>query len=186
MQGYAEGLAFGVIEDEKTAAKIIMDETEKMAALIDEILSLSRIESNDIKFHFEDIPLKPFLNNCLASIEILAGDKKIQLEVSPPNQTVKADALHLERAIINVLSNAVRYASTTIKVTCTEKKLIIWNDGSGVPEHELKQIFKRFYIGENGSTGIGLSLTNEVILRHGWKIHAENTAGGMQFIIRMK
>ncbi|NLY09032.1 MAG: HAMP domain-containing histidine kinase [Tissierellia bacterium] len=186
MQGYAEGLTHGVIKDPKQAAEIIVDETEKMALLIDEILNLSRLDSNDIKFKFENVSLETLLNDCLPTIEYLANKKNIKVEVSTTDHVVKADIVQLERAIISILSNAIRYAQTTIKVQCDDKRISIWNDGEGVPEEDIEKIFKRFQIGKGGNTGIGLSLTREVVKRHGWKIHAENTDGGMKFIITMK
>ncbi len=186
IQGYADGLACGVIKDQKQVAEIIMDETEKMAFFIDEILNLSRMESNEIVFSFEKVSLESVLNNCLVSIEFLAEKKGIHIEADISDSLVRADAVQLERALINVLSNAVRYANTTIKVKCDKDGIVIWDDGEGVAEEDLKNIFKRFYIGENGNIGIGLSLTKEVILRHGWEIYAENVMGGTQFTVKIK
>lgn len=186
IQGYADGLSCGVVKDQKQAADIIMEETEKMAFLIDEILSLSRMESEETVFSFDPVPLEPLLNNCLTSIEFLAEKKGIRIEADLSDSVVRADAVQLERAIINVLSNAVRYAKTTIWMRCTPNSIVIRDDGEGVSDEDLKNIFKRFYTGKNGNTGIGLALTREVILRHGWEIHAKNVGNGLQFTIKIK
>lgn len=186
MQGYAEGIANGLLSNPKQAAEIIVDETEKMSLLIDEILNLSRIDSNEVPFSFKNISVEELLNDCLTHIEFLAQKRGIQIEADIEDQMVKGDEVQLERAIINVLSNAIRYAKTTIRVSYQNKNLVIWNDGSSVEEDELEHIFKRFYIGKSGNTGIGLSLTREVIERHGWSIRAENLDGGMRFIIQIK
>lgn len=185
IQGYADGLSCGAVKNQKEVAEIIMSETEKMASLIDEIMNLSRIDSKETVFTFEKVSLESILNNCLTTIEYLAEKKNLHIEAELCDTLVKADAAQLERAITNILSNALRYAHTAIKVSCNKDQIIIWNDGETVADEDLRNIFNRFYIGKKGNTGIGLSLTKEVIQMHGWEIDAENVMGGTQFTIKI-
>ena len=97
---------------------------------------------------------------------------------------MRADASSFETAVMNLLSNAVKYAGSKIVVSCDEHSLSVWNDGGELSENDTKNIFDRFYIGKNGSTGIGLALTKEIVSRHGWKIGVENRSGGPLFTIR--
>lgn len=185
IQGYAEGFESGIIKDEKHVAKVIIDETNKMAKLVDEILCLSRIESGATKLQKEKIRVKDAINDCLVSIEGLAMKKKIQLEINVIDAIIEIDVVQFEKAITNILTNAVRHTDEVINVTFDGKKLIIWDDGKPISENDLENIFERFYTSKNGNTGIGLSLTKEIIEQHGWKIYAENMNAGTQFVIEI-
>ena len=184
IQGYAEGIYSGVIPDQKHAVSVILSESDKMAALVDEILCLSRIESGETRLQLENVPVDEAVNNCLVSLESVIQKKNLQIETHLFDVSVRADASSFETAVMNLLSNAVKYAGSKIVVSCDEHSLSVWNDGGELSENDTKNIFDRFYIGKNGSTGIGLALTKEIVSRHGWKIGVENRSGGPLFTIR--
>lgn len=185
IQGYADGLSSGVVKETKCAAEIIISESNKMALMIDEILSLSRIENRETSFTKESIFMPEFINNCLAPTEALAERKGIKIHTDIVNGTAEADPAHLEKAITNIVLNAMRYADKEIQVRYDGKKLSIRDDGEGISSDELEKVFERFYIGNKGNVGIGLSLTKEIVEHHGWEIYAEHTHDGMQFVIEM-
>lgn len=185
MQGYAEGFESGIIKDEKHVAKVIIDETNKMAKLVDEILCLSRIESGVTILQKEKIRVKDVINDCLVPIEGLAMKKRIHLEINVIDAIIEVDVVQFEKVLTNILTNAVRHTDEVINVTFDGKKLIIWDDGKPIPENDLINIFERFYTGKNGNTGIGLSLTKEIIEQHGWRIYAQNINAGTQFVIEI-
>jgi signal transduction histidine kinase len=186
IQGYAEGLQTGVVRDEKKASQVIIDESDKMAKMVDGILNLSRIESGQIRLEKENVPIGELLNDCLESVEIQASKKGLKIETDVVPDTVEMDRAQAERAVTNILSNAVRYAESRIRVTYAERELTVIDDGEKLSDEDLKNVFERFYTGKKGNTGIGLSLTREIVRKHGWKIRAENTEDGVQFVIRMK
>ena len=64
--------------------------------------------------------------------------------------------------------------------------MVIWNDGAYLSEEDAKKMFDRFYMGEGGSTGIGLSLAKEILEQHGFSIKAENYNEGVRFIIVLR
>jgi signal transduction histidine kinase len=183
IQGYAEGIYYGIIPDQKHAVSVIMSETDKMATLVDEILCLSRIESGEANLHLETVSVQEVLNNCLVSLESVIRKKGLQVETHLSEGTIQADAAQLETAVTNLLTNAVKYAESRIVISYDEKTLSIWNHGRELSKEEAVHIFDRFYIGKNGSTGIGLALTKEIIERHGGKIAVENRANGPQFTV---
>lgn len=185
IQGYAEGIYDGVIEDHQHAVSVIMSETDKMSELVDEILCLSRIESGAVKLNMETVSVAEVVNNCLVSIESVVLTKQIKIETNLLPGNVYADAAQLETAVINILVNAAKYAKTRIEIQYDRKSLSIWNDGAGIDKEEANHIFDRFYIGKNGNTGIGLALTREIIEQFGWKISVENYEDGTRFVIRM-
>jgi hypothetical protein len=184
IQGYADGIYTGVIPDQKHAASVIMSETDKMAALVDEILCLSRIESGESKLRLENVSVRDVVNNCLVSLESVILRKKLQVDTHLSDVTIQADPARFETAVINLLANAVKYAGSRIAISCDDKSLSVWNDGGRLSRNDAAHLFDRFYTGKNGSTGIGLALTKEIIERHGWRIILENGDDGPLFIIR--
>lgn len=186
IQGYAEGLQEGVVTDTQSATKVILNETDKMTNLVNDILSISRLESGAYKLNKENIDLYSFLAECLTSMEAGINERGLNVALDIRPQTfIVADRVQFEKAIRNILSNAIRYAKTQINIYGDAKSLTIWDDGDGISEESLQHLFERFYTGKNGNTGIGMSLTKEIVEQHGWKIKAQNANGGVQFIIIM-
>ena len=182
IQGYAEGLQEGITEPEK-ATKVILNETDKMTGLVNDILSISRLESGAYKLNKEQVLMQDFLSECLSSMESMIREKNLRVVFDVADIALEADRGQLEKAVRNILSNAIRYAKSEIRILYDGKKLEIWDDGTPISEEGLKHLFERFYIGQGGNTGIGMSLTREIIQQHGWKIRGENTLGGVRFVI---
>lgn len=183
IQGYAEGLQAGIITEPEKATKVILNETDKMTGLVNDILSISRLESGAYKLKKEPVFMQEFLSECLTSMEAAIYEKHLRVSFDVAPYAIEADRTQLEKAVRNILSNAIRYARSEIRIWFDGKKLIIWDDGTPISEESLKHLFERFYTGQNGNTGIGMSLTKEIVEQHGWKIKAENTAAGAQFVI---
>ena len=183
IQGYAEGLQAGVITEPEKATKVILNETDKMTGLVNDILSISRLESGAYKLNTEPINMTEFLAECLTSMEASIYEKKLRVGFDVVPVILEADRGQLEKAVRNILTNAIRYARSEIRIYCDGKRLVIWDDGTPISQESLKHLFERFYTGPNGNTGIGMSLTKEIVEQHGWKIKAENTTTGAQFVI---
>jgi signal transduction histidine kinase len=184
IQGYAEGICSGVIQDEKHAAAVIMSESDKMTALVEEILCLSRFESGETRLHRESVSVPGLVNNCLVSLESVIVKKGLSVETHLEEAEVQADVGNLETAFTNLLSNAVKYGRSRIVIACDSRSLSVWNDGEKLSKEDAAHIFERFYIGKNGSTGIGLALTKEIIERHGWQLQLRNREDGPEFVIK--
>lgn len=184
IQGYAEGIYDGIITDQKHAVCVIMNETDKMTALVDEILCLSRIESGETRMNIENVSIREVVNDCLVSLEYVVLKKKLKIETDLAEGDIRADAAQLETAVINLLTNAVKYAESRIVVSFDGRKLSVWNDGSNISKADAAHIFDRFYIGKYGNTGIGLALTKEIIEGHNWTIHVKTYDNGNLFTIR--
>lgn len=180
IQGYAEGIMTGVMKDSEKSAEIIIRESEKMSSLVDEILFLSRIDTNSVKNEFEILDMKELLYSCSWSVKGAADKRnlKIEHEFEEKSLLVLGDEKQLEKAFVNILSNAVRYAASLIKVVCKGKndwiEINIIDDGEGISKEDLPHVFERFYKGENGHFGIGLSITQTIIEQHGGKALADS------------
>ena len=95
----------------------------------------------------------------------------------------------IERGIQNILSNALRYAHSEISASLTTRKgyaiLTIIDDGDGISDKDLPHIFERFYKCKGGMTGIGLSITHEVIRRHNGTVTASTKDGHTIFTVTL-
>lgn len=177
IQGYAEGIKEGVIKDSTHAAGVIFDESQKMIRLVDEILSLSKLEMIQESLQREFVDLDELLYTLTWRLKYQCEERGIAVEHDFSDKLeLQADGFLLEKAIGNILSNAVRYAKTYIKVAAyqADKNVIIAisNDGPAISNDDLPYIFDRFYKGSDGNFGIGLSLTQDIVKRHGGYIMA--------------
>jgi signal transduction histidine kinase len=183
IQGYAEGIYQDIVPDQKHAASVIMSESDKMSALVEEILSLSRLESGETQMKPESISISEIVNDCLVALETVVIKRGLTVETHLEDDKVMADPTQAETAVTNIISNAVKYAMHRIVIQNDDKSLSVWNDGGNLSKENLEHIFDRFYIGEKGQTGIGMALAREIIVRHHWQISVKNKDDGIMFTI---
>lgn len=191
IQGYAEGLKTGVITDQDMATDVIINQSDKMYALVEELLYLSKIESGEFVFKKNKIDINAFTEDSCSSVAGLASKNKIKINYnsSQNHVMVLGDESQLQKAFINIISNGLRYAETTISISITQNvhHVEIWieDDGEGIAQQDLPYIFERFYTGHHGNTGIGLSLAKEIISQQKGTIKAMNGSKGAKFIITL-
>lgn len=183
IRGYAEGISKGVITDYPKTGRVIAEQTEKMSRLVEEILCLAKLEGGAVKPEKEPVDIPDFIQDCLMPFEgtVLSRGLQVQLDLKP--MTASADPLQLEHALTNLLTNALKYAQTQIRISCGEGKIIIENDCAPLREEDLMHLFERFYTGRDGNTGIGLALAKDILALHGWNIVAEPAENGIRFVI---
>lgn len=190
IQGYAEGLQLGIFDQPSEATNIIQQESKKMTELINDILYLSKLGTTNTELTLTHTSIDLLITNCIERVEILAekANKKIITNITT-NIKFKTDKDKLERAIINILANAIRYAQKEIHLTYTAKstnlKIIIYNDGSKIDPKDLPHLFDRFYKGHLGNTGLGLAITKDIITSLKGTVRGENLESGVQFIIEL-
>lgn len=189
MESYAEGIALGVVEDKKEAAGIIVEECERMKQLVSEILLLSKMESGQCKLEKSKVDMRELVYFCIGNIETAAREKQLELQVTLEElPEILVDEEWMERAVGNVMNNAVRYANSRIDICAKfQKKYIviaIKNDGEEIEEADLGQIFERFYIGKGGQHGLGLAIAKQVMVLHGGTIEARNE-NGVVFVLKV-
>ncbi|WP_433747536.1 sensor histidine kinase [Falsibacillus pallidus] len=192
IQGNAEGILDGVIEDEDIpkSLDIIIKESQRLKKIVEDITLLTKLENAKESYHFMKRPLLPLIEEVTDSLSMLASQKGISFFISAkPDVKLPVDANRLKQALHNILSNAIRYANEkiTIDVVLEEKwiKLCISDDGEGFSENE-QLLFQRFYKGKNGGTGIGLAITKAIIEAHRGTISAMNQKNsGAIFVIKL-
>ncbi|NLD33576.1 MAG: HAMP domain-containing histidine kinase [Clostridiales bacterium] len=189
IQGYADGIRAGVI-DVQEGGQTIAQQGERMTALVEEILMLSRLDAGQRKLVPERRDLREVLQTAAMQLKRRAADqsKEVCLDLPPEAVVLPVDEPALLRALQNLLDNALRYAAGRVTLALRqgrrEARIHISDDGAGIPLRELSQVFERYYRGSGGQNGIGLSLVRELIALHGGQINAYNE-GGAHFVIRM-
>lgn len=179
IRGYGEGIETGVITDYKKTGHVIAIQSEKMAQLVEEILCMSKLEGGAVTLHPEPIKADEFLENCLMPFEgtVMSKGLSVELELTP--ERITADPDRLEHAVTNLMTNAIKFAKSTVRISNDRTSIRIWNDCDPISADELKHIFDRFYTGKNGNTGIGLAIAKEIITLHGWELNAYYSHGGL-------
>ncbi|MGL5314609.1 MAG: sensor histidine kinase, partial [Peptostreptococcaceae bacterium] len=133
--------------------------------------------------------LREVLSNCVLKQKARAITKGIEFKYDFDENPVlfNCDEKSIARAFLNLIENALRYAETEIIIGCKYglDKIIIYieDDGDGIKESDTLYIFDRFYKGEKGKHGIGLSIVKSIIDKHCGNIFAENSSKGAKFTI---
>lgn len=191
IRGYAEGLSSGVIRDVKASASIIMEHSDKMSALVDELLYTSKLDAHMEVEGNETFDLRETVGHSLWELKEKFERADLRLDLQFPDEKVLilGSEKLLERAVSNILSNATRYAKTEIAVslaaTAGQAILTVTDDGDGISPEDLPHIFERFYKGRGGVSGLGLSITQEAVRRHGGTVTAASAEGHTVFTVSL-
>lgn len=168
---------------------------ERLKRLVENLLNITRLESGILKLKKEWHSISDLLNSVLHRIRIEDTEHKINCHVKENTGLGSFDYPLLEQALVNIIHNSIEYTplGSTIDISAwtKENKIIISiaDEGSGFPEDELHNIFKKFYRvpgTKPGGTGLGLSIAKGFIEAHGGTIVASNRInGGAEFIISL-
>lgn len=186
-------------ENSREKALNIMElETERLKVLINELLNLSRIESIKEVKQVMEVDLEDEVYQVLGLLEPQSKDKNIgiEIEVEAKLNKISVNTELLRQMLINLIENSIKYnkpyGKVHIEILNHEEgiKLIIEDDGIGIPEEDLQWIFGRFYRVDKsrsnniGGTGLGLSIVKHIVLNFGGSIEVESELGkGSKFIV---
>ncbi|MBL4933768.1 HAMP domain-containing sensor histidine kinase [Clostridium paridis] len=193
IQGYAEGIKYGVVDEQDKAIEIIIDESKRLSELVENLLYLSKIDAMQEEFKFEAVNIEEIIRTCIDRINGIAvkEGKTISLSSNLGNVMIMADEDKLTRAMLNIFGNCLRYAKKNIYVQLNKNEsnieILVKDDGPGFDSKDIDNIFDRFYKGKGGNYGLGLAITKSIILRHGGTIVAKNNVNeGACYIINLK
>jgi two-component system phosphate regulon sensor histidine kinase PhoR len=185
IRGSVETLLDGALDNPDDARRFVTmidNQSARLAALLDDLLSLARIENNAGKreIRYELVDLKDLLRASIQACAEPALAKKITVESNcPPELPIELDRSLMEQAIVNLIDNAVRYSEsgTTVSLEVTtrndEVEIAVKDQGCGIETRHLPRLFERFYrvdsarSRETGGTGLGLAIVKHVALVHG-------------------
>lgn len=185
IQGYAEGIAKGIFSDTAKTAEIICEESKRLNSLVENLLTLSRIENNTYEQAFSAINLSDIIKEYIQKITgyAMKENRELKLSIKEGNLTVNANDTLLSAAVINIISNCIKYARSEIEVSLFKQGdhaiIRIKDDGEGISEKDLSYIFDRFYKGKNGNFGLGLSIAKSAIEVMNGTINAYNDNGAV-------
>jgi two-component system phosphate regulon sensor histidine kinase PhoR len=193
IKGYVETLLDGARENPEVAErflKIIERNTQRLDFLIQDLLTISALESERISLDLSPVNLSALVEKVFADLQSRAETKKIKLQNQLPELVANADANRLEQVFANLVDNAIKYGRNEGSVFIGGKNLadgkleiFVRDDGPGIPPESLPRIFERFYrvdkarSREAGGTGLGLAIVKHIVQAHGGEVRAESEPG---------
>ena len=200
---YAETLELGRIttqEKKNEYYSIIRKESERLTALINNILDFSRIEAGRKEYDFRETDIAELVRNTLDSYRFQIEQQGFALEeqIDAGIPTVKVDREAIARALVNLVNNALKYSNNEkflgVRLYRDKSllKLEVSDRGIGIERHEQARIFEKFYrtgdplVHNTKGSGLGLSLVRHITLAHGGEVEVESTPGrGSKFTLSL-
>ncbi len=197
---HTETLLNGYLDDKNILKKFlttIEDEADKMTDLVRNLLDLSKFDVQKFMMNKQVLSIDKMLRDIVSRFSLDAKQSEIKLEYTTANELPQmyADPVQLERAIANIVSNAIKYGrkggyvSVAAGSMYNEVYIKIKDNGYGIPKADLEHVFDRFFrvdrarTREKGGTGLGLSIAKEIIESHGGKITIESEYGKFTNVI---
>jgi two-component system phosphate regulon sensor histidine kinase PhoR len=193
IRGFAETLLdLGVPDAERsTFAERIVEHADRMTAIVDDLLTLARLEDPRREIHRRPVAVVPLVERIVDgfSARLEAGAITTTVEVSPRDLELEADPEGLRQILENLIENAIRHANPSTIVVQAEQlpsgeiKLGVQDDGRGIPSSQLERIFERFFRVDpsrsraTGGTGLGLSIVKHWAEAMGGRAAAEGAVG---------
>lgn len=193
--GYLETLLDGALDDRKMAVhslEVMHKNTRRLSLLIDDLLTISRLEERAKLLDFRTNDLRDILARVLDHLEpnITACQAKIAIDWKPDARKAEVDGARIEEVFSNLLGNALRHGGSEdprIRISASrhdaEICVCISDNGPGIPSDDQPHIFERFYrvhkdrSRDAGGTGLGLSIVKNVVQAHGGRVRVESTPG---------
>lgn len=191
IQGYAEGISGGIVPDTKEAAQIIAGECRHLTAIVEGLLTLSRIESRSFGGALSVLSLRDLLPEFIQRLGGIAvkQNKTVTLSLPEGPVDVSGEEELLGHTMMNIVSNCLRYAKTRVEITATADGgfvlLHVRDDGPGISPEDLPHLFERFYKGRGGNYGLGLAIAKSAAEHMGGELYARNTENGAEFTLRL-
>ncbi len=189
IKGFVETLLEGALEDKENSRhflEIIRNHSNRLDNLINDLLSLSYMESKEVSLKFAEINLKNLVEEVLSGFKAQLAKKTIEVKNKlPQDLTVKADKDRIEEVLTNLIDNAIKFNKEKgfIRIYAEDSRFVVEDSGIGIPNKDISRIFERFYrvdkarSRELGGTGLGLSIVKHIVELHGGSVGVESTEG---------
>lgn len=203
-QGFVHTLLDGAINDKEVRKKFLKKAAKSLDALdllVQDILTISQIESGQIKMHFENFDILELCHEIIDQLDGKAEKKGVELKLPKKLKPVivRGDYRRIYQVMINLMTNAIKYtkkggqAKVTFKEVGDRVEIMVSDNGRGIPDPDLSRIFERFYrvdksrSREKGGTGLGLSIVKHIIEGHNSEIMVESEyRKGSKFYFTLK
>ncbi|WP_276365898.1 ATP-binding protein [Chryseolinea sp. H1M3-3] len=202
-QGFVHTLLDGAVNDKTVRIKFLKKAAKSLDGLdvlVQDLLTLSQIETGQIKMHFENIDLNKLTEEVFEQFEDKADKKDVSLRIERSSQNVSAwaDWQRISQVMTNLISNAIKHSEDGSEVIVSfdiSKKYVttsVKDFGEGIPYDQQSRIFERFYrvdksrSREKGGTGLGLAIVKHILEGHNTKADVESLPGkGSTFSFRL-
>ena len=191
IKGYIETLLDEQPHEDATAKQFLLTiekHTQRLEALISDLLSISELESHQARLAVAPVSLRKAVEAALEELRQRARERSMTISVDLPEElsAVRADAERLHQVLINLLDNAIKYTQAAGQITIAAKttgndvQVCVSDNGPGIAPEHLPRIFERFYrvdkarSRELGGTGLGLSIVKHIVQAHGGRVWAES------------
>jgi len=194
VQGYAQAILDGTARDPETletAGRVILEETERLKRLVEDLLDLARLESGQLAFTWHPVDLRALANVVCERMALRAAEKDVKLTVNLPElPSVIGDGDRLAQVLTNLLDNALKHTPPGAGMELrgargiSTVRIEVIDSGPGIPADELSRIFERFYQvdrsrrgGAGRGVGLGLAISREIAEAHRGTLTAESIVG---------
>ncbi len=194
IKGYVETLIDGAKDNPEVATKFLQTiekHADRLTYLIEDLLTISRLESGQIVMNLQRAELREVAEHVLSDLESRADARQVRLENQiPAHAAARADAERLQQVLFNLVDNAIKYGrpggSVVIGAQKNDNKQIeLWvrDDGPGIPPEAQTRVFERFYRVDKarsrdaGGTGLGLAIVKHIVQSHGGEVWVESEPG---------
>jgi len=194
IKGFVETLLSGAKEDPARCEQFLQTiekQTDRLTFLIEDLLTISRLESGQIVLNLNELDLRAEAGRVIEDLSARAAEKKIAVSLEiPARLTARADADRLQQVCFNLIENAIKYGRTRGRVSIggrarPDGKAELWvrDDGPGIPPESRERVFERFYrvdrarARETGGTGLGLSIVKHIVQAHGGEVWLKSDLG---------
>lgn len=203
-QGFVHTLLDGAVKDKTVRTKFLKRAAKSLDGLdmlVQDLLTLSQIETGEIKMHLEYFDIKSLAEDVMDQFENKAEKKNISLTMQdglPEKVIVHGDWQRINQVLNNLISNAIKYSpddsavEVGFKITKNDVVTFVKDNGEGIPSDDVKRIFERFYrvdksrSREKGGTGLGLAIVKHILEEHKSKIEVKSTFGkGSEFSFKL-
>jgi two-component system, OmpR family, phosphate regulon sensor histidine kinase PhoR len=194
IKGYVETLLNSAKDDPETATRFlqtIRKHSDRLAFLIEDLLTISQLESGRSAMNLQRFQLRPLVDEVFADLQSRAAEKSIHLENQlPADCETRADADRVQQVLFNLVDNAIKYGPVDghVRITAdrTDQRRVrisVQSDGAGIPPEARDRIFERFYrldrarSREEGGTGLGLAIVKHIVQSHGGEVWVQSELG---------
>jgi signal transduction histidine kinase len=201
LRAMSEALEDGVVAAPDVYYKQIHSEVDRLSSMVDDLFQLSRIQSGRLPDGTEQVSIDDLVSDCVAALEPLATAQNVRLVGrTEGTATVRGNGSELNRALTNLVANAIRHTRSsgvvdvTVRVREANAEVAVHDECGGIPEDELARVFDVGFRGEPARTphlanpagaGLGLAITRGIVAAHDGSVDVHNADSGCAFTVRL-
>lgn len=202
IRGYIEGMQDGTIppEDQPRYLDVVLQETNRLTSLVNDLLDLSRIESGKVPLNRTVFDINELMRLTLIKFETRIDSKNLNVEANLRDEPVyvSADSARIAQVLTNLIDNAIKFLpenegllTVSVYPTGAQCMVSIKDNGPGISQDDLPFIFDRFYKADKAhtsgmGTGLGLSIVKRILEQHGQSIRCISGLNGTEFVFTLE